>query len=192
MSRNSVLNSTRRRLRKEQLARRDGQNCAYCRCPFDSLRDATLDHVAPRSLWRTWTVSALVLACTDCNHAKADRFPLSLALVLVFTYGREQSAPTVHDESADSVHEQSGVHAGSESADPSRLDWRLLARLASSNQSTYEATGRPDRMLHRSPSHLHESTCHRPVRRTGVRPDCLRAPRPVRACSRPTGEAVFA
>lgn len=87
------LNSTRRRARKHQLAVRDGQRCAYCALPFVSLREATLDHVVPVSLLRTWSAGALVLACRPCNHAKADRLPLSLALLIVWTYG-----PDLRDE----------------------------------------------------------------------------------------------
>ncbi|MFI5620386.1 HNH endonuclease [Streptomyces sp. NPDC051567] len=77
------LNSRRRRARKYQLAVRDGAYCAYCGCPFTSLRHATLDHVAPVSVFRTWSADHLVLACGACNHAKADRFPLLLALLLI-------------------------------------------------------------------------------------------------------------
>lgn len=172
------LNSARRRVRKEQLARRHGQRCAYCRRPFTDLSEATLDHIAPRSLWRSWSVTSLMLACVDCNQAKADRFPLSLALLLLAW------------------------------ADPSRpvvrvVDLPLLARLAAAHGRaltcvtpcvtavtvgvtpgvTADPTGQESTLT------LHESTPHPGVRST-VRPDCLRAPRPVRACAGPTGEAV--
>jgi 5-methylcytosine-specific restriction endonuclease McrA len=72
-----------RRLRKAQLAARDGQHCAYCRRPFATLAEATIDHVVPYALWRTWSATALCLACRDCNERKANRLPLSLALVLL-------------------------------------------------------------------------------------------------------------
>ena len=184
MSERHVLNAARRRMRKEQLARRHGQHCAYCRRPFATLTEATLDHVAPRSLWRTWTVTALVLACQSCNHAKADRLALSLALVLAFTYSGEQSAPT--------VHERSGAFTESESADSRALDWLLLARLAHANQSAYAATWTADALSRRSTPDVPKSSPHTAVRRPTARPDCLRAPSPVRTCSGPTGRAVFA
>lgn len=100
--------------RKRQLAARDGWRCTYCRRRFRTLAEATTDHVVPYRLLRTWSVGALVLACLDCNHRKADRFPLSLALVLL------------------------------RSIDPTRpvirpADLPLLARLAHTNQSA-----RPD------------------------------------------------
>lgn len=189
MSHKTMLNSERRRMRKEQLARRHGQRCAYCRRPFGSLREATLDHVAPRSLWRTWRVTALLLACESCNTAKADRLPLSLALVLVFTIGREQSTAPVHAGSIDAVHEQSGERVDRPQADPFTVDWRLLARLAHANQSAFTATWTTDPIHRQSTPNQLKSTAHGPVR-PWVRPDCLRAPRPVRACVRPTGEAV--
>ncbi|WP_460069514.1 HNH endonuclease [Streptomyces sp. YKOK-I1] len=72
-----------RRLRKRQLARRYGPRCCYCRTGFADLRDATLDHIVPNSLYPTGTYSALMLACWDCNHRKGDRFPLSIALLLL-------------------------------------------------------------------------------------------------------------
>ncbi|MEV8205416.1 HNH endonuclease signature motif containing protein [Streptomyces sp. NPDC079189] len=88
------LTASRRRLRKEQLARRHGARCTYCLRPFASLREATLDHIAPRSLFPTWSVVHLMLACRSCNHAKADRLPLSMALLLAWSTTPDQ--PTVH------------------------------------------------------------------------------------------------
>ncbi|MGW1545537.1 HNH endonuclease [Streptomyces sp. NPDC002346] len=203
MSRKTMLNSQRRRVRKEQLARRHGQHCAYCRRPFADLREATLDHVAPQSLWRTWTVTALVLACTTCNNRKADRLPLSLALLLVFTHGGEQVAdpggqPTGHlgvrPGQSDSSTGRSGVHVDSKSPDPTALDWRLLARLAHANQSAYAAVRRPVSIGTGSTPDLRDGTRHAlrhaPVTRSIGRPDCLRAHRLLRTCSRPTGMAV--
>ncbi|MEE1929720.1 HNH endonuclease [Streptomyces sp. TRM 70351] len=175
------LNSTRRRVRKEQLARRHGQRCAYCRHPFTDLSEATLDHIAPQSLWRSWSVTSLMLACADCNQAKADRLPLSLALALLAW--ADPTRPVV---------------------DPTV--WPLLARLAAAHQtaltsvtacvtpgvtSRLTAVGAAESTGARSTPHLHESTPHRPVQRA-VRPVCLHAPRPVRACAGPTGEAVSA
>ncbi|MFJ7195337.1 MULTISPECIES: HNH endonuclease [unclassified Streptomyces] len=92
------LSSARRRTRKEQLARRHGWRCTYCRRPFRSLREATLDHVVPVSLYRTWSVVNLTLACRPCNHAKADRLPLSMALLLVWSQGRDQRDAPRHTD----------------------------------------------------------------------------------------------
>jgi hypothetical protein len=72
----------RRKLRAA-LIRRDGNRCAYCRTPFtDPATLSTIDHIAPYCLYRTWRREAVVLACQPCNHAKADRIPLLLALLL--------------------------------------------------------------------------------------------------------------
>src|SRR5689334_23950879 len=125
------LNSARRRVRKEQLARRHGQRCAYCLRPFADLREATLDHIAPCSLWRSWSVTSLMLACADCNQAKADRLPLSLALVLLAWV--DPTAPTVGP-----------------------AVWPLLARLASANKSAYEAVWSPDPIPSRSTPDLRD------------------------------------
>jgi hypothetical protein len=171
------LNSKRRRNRKTQLAARDGQRCAYCRRPFATLQEATLDHVVPIRLFFTWSADHLVLACRSCNDHKADRLPLSLALLIVRS--TDPSRPTL---------------------DPAL--WPLLARLAHLNRSTFEAVWTPDPIAQRSTPDLRDESrhtrrharpaCHAAVRRPSVRPACLRAPRPVRACAGPTGEAVFA
>ncbi|MEU1674371.1 HNH endonuclease signature motif containing protein [Streptomyces roseifaciens] len=105
------IKSRTRRNRKARLAERDGQHCAYCLRPFVTPREATLDHVVPLCLFRTWSAVHLVLACRSCNDRKADRFPLSIALLLL------------------------------RSVDPIRpviapVGLPLLARLAQANQST--------------------------------------------------------
>ncbi|WP_393098183.1 HNH endonuclease [Streptomyces sp. LN325] len=182
MSRAHPLNSARRRVRKEQLARRHGQHCAYCQRPFADLSEATLDHIAPQSLWRSWSVTSLMLACETCNQAKADRLPLSLALLLLAWVDPTQ--PTV---------------------DPTAVP--VLARLASANRSAYEAVWSPDPIglwstpdLRDEPRHARRHStvrvarpvCGTVARRPSTRPACLRAPRPMRVCAGPTGEAVFA
>ncbi|MFE5141008.1 HNH endonuclease [Streptomyces fagopyri] len=198
------LNSARRRVRKEQLARRHGQRCTYCRRPFDDLSEATLDHVVPQSLWRSWSVTSLMLACADCNQSKADRLPLSLALVLLASTSVD--APR---ETEDSITALTSVttrvtpdvtpqaDTGSTSVVNTFLFtstpdvWRLLARLAHAHQSVFTAVWSAESGNGQSTSHLHESTCcGRYPWRPSTRPDCLRTPRPVRTCSRPTGEAV--
>lgn len=135
------LSAKRRRSRKAQLAARDGQRCTYCRRPFAVLREATLDHVVPISLYRTWSARNLVLACQSCNNVKADRLPLSLALLVLFT--------TVHEQHTGAVHEQSGERVGRPYPDVLSVDWSLLARLAYANESAARST-----------REQHESTLH--------------------------------
>ncbi|MFF0429383.1 HNH endonuclease [Streptomyces sp. NPDC004520] len=125
------LNAARRRSRKAQLAVRDGWRCVYCRHRFKDLREATMDHVVPYSLYRTWSANALVLACQPCNHAKADRLFLSLALLLVWStdpaYTGVQS-PRDQDRPAFTPPNQSAapdpIRLG-----PDQVDWLTLARL---------------------------------------------------------------
>lgn len=77
-SRNRCRSRDRKRL-KRALARRDGRCCWYCGTPFaKSLADATLDHLIPHSVFRTWVQAALVLACEPCNQAKGDQLPQEL------------------------------------------------------------------------------------------------------------------
>ncbi|MFG2670315.1 HNH endonuclease [Streptomyces sp. NPDC048445] len=96
------LTASRRRHRREQLARRHGARCTYCLRPFTSTRKATLDHIAPHSLFPTWSVVHLTLACRACNLAKADRLPLSMALLLAWSTA---PTPTVHPVDEVDVHD---------------------------------------------------------------------------------------
>ncbi|MGW1903087.1 HNH endonuclease [Streptomyces hirsutus] len=123
-----------RRARKRYAAYIFRHRCAYCRRGFGSLDHATLDHIVPRCLWHTWSATALALACLDCNHRKADRFPLSLALLVLRSVDPDR--PVIH---------------------PAALP--LLARLAHANQSTQSA----DRRAHRSTPDLPESTPNHPT-----------------------------
>ncbi|GAA2789101.1 HNH endonuclease [Streptomyces showdoensis] len=149
------LNSARRRSRKAQIAARDGWRCAYCRHRFRDLREATMDHVVPISLYRTWSVSALVLACLPCNRAKADRLFLSLALLLVwsadptFTGVQPTNGPTGRAFTADG----SAFTGPDRSADsdpirlrPEEVDWLMLARLVHARSTTARST--PDQTKH--------------------------------------------
>ncbi|MFF8557688.1 HNH endonuclease [Streptomyces albidoflavus] len=107
------LTKEQRRRRRVWLARRFGLSCAYCYRPFTFLEQATLDHVVPFSLYRTWAVQHLMLACRPCNQAKGNRLPLSLALLLVHAANPGEST----------VNGLAGVA------------WPLLARLAAERQS---------------------------------------------------------
>ncbi|WP_316251460.1 HNH endonuclease signature motif containing protein [Streptomyces fungicidicus] len=107
------LTKEQRRRRRVWLARRFGLSCAYCYRPFTFLEQATLDHVVPFSLYRTWSFQNLMLACRPCNQAKGNRLPLSLALLLVH-------AATPGESTANGL-------AG--------VAWPLLARLAAERQS---------------------------------------------------------
>ncbi|MFI1095003.1 HNH endonuclease [Streptomyces sp. NPDC020917] len=121
------LNASRTRARKRTLAARDGAWCAYCGRLFADLRQATIDHVVPLSLYRTWRVEHTVLACLSCNDRKADRLPLLIALQLT------TANPSV-DASVDREHVESGVHGEHESVFTVGV-WLLLTRLADAVES---------------------------------------------------------
>ncbi|WKK26535.1 HNH endonuclease [Streptomyces olivoreticuli] len=157
------LSAARRRARKRTLARRDGARCTYCRRPFADLREATMDHVVPISLFHTWRSEHLVLACRPCNDRKANRLPLSVALLLCAltaptSHHRtpaapvhehpaaptgEHPTPTVHEHTTDTVHGMPGgaVHEQSgERVAPFIPDWALLAQLAYTRESADRST----------------------------------------------------
>jgi hypothetical protein len=71
------------------LAERDGQRCFYCRTEFDKLRDVTIDHWVPKSMWACNLPANLRLACRPCNMRKGDRLPWSVAAVLLAWKVRE-------------------------------------------------------------------------------------------------------
>ena len=107
-----------------------------------------MDHIVPISLYRTWSASALVLACQPCNKAKADRLFLSLALLLVWStdpaftgvqptadpigrpFTADESAFTDPDQSADSTPTRPG---------PQDVDWLMLARLVHARSQTEQS-----------------------------------------------------
>ncbi|MDX3841037.1 HNH endonuclease [Streptomyces europaeiscabiei] len=77
------------------LAERDGRRCFYCRTEFDRLRDVSIDHYIPKSVWACNLPANLVLSCEPCNRGKGDRLTWSMAAVLL-AWQHEQQA-TVPD-----------------------------------------------------------------------------------------------
>jgi len=70
------------KLTRRNLLVRDNFTCQYCGCRVTS-RDATIDHVLPRSrgglnLWEN-----LVISCIDCNVGKANKTPQEAGLRLL-------------------------------------------------------------------------------------------------------------
>ncbi|MEU0129381.1 HNH endonuclease [Streptomyces sp. NPDC006289] len=180
------LTASRRRQRKEQLARRHGARCTYCLRPFTSLREATLDHIVPVSLFRTWSVVHLTLACEPCNHAKADRLPLSIALLLAWSTG--PASTRVHPTGEPFTAERPVFTEADRSTDPGPLllapgdvQWLLLAHLVHARSGADQSTP--------------EQAKHRPSARRAVRVGRLahqrRTPR-LNTCEQPTDRGVSA
>ncbi|MEV7675820.1 HNH endonuclease [Streptomyces sp. NPDC088752] len=142
MTRRQALNAERRRTRKEQLARRNGLRCAYCRRPFVDLHEATLDHVAPYSLWRTWSATALVLACWPCNHAKSDRLFLSIALLLIWSTDPAYTGVQSTGDPIGSVFTDADQSTAPEPIrlGPAQVDWLMLARIVHARSSAEQST----------------------------------------------------
>lgn len=121
--------------RKTKLMRRDGKRCFYCYRPFTCrMVGATIDHIVPRSLFRTNALAHVVLACEQCNHAKADRLPLSIALILCAYDAR--SRPTVNTVNGSGEHPTGGVFTGP----LTNTGWLMLARIAAANESADRST----------------------------------------------------
>lgn len=56
---------------KENIWKRDGAACAYCRVPL-KLNEVTLDHIHPKSKGGPNTFCNLVASCQECNNRKDD------------------------------------------------------------------------------------------------------------------------
>jgi len=61
-------------LTKLNLLARDKNCCQYCNLKL-SYRDATFDHVMPRSMGGTTEWSNVVISCNPCNRRKGGRTP---------------------------------------------------------------------------------------------------------------------
>lgn len=57
---------------KKHLINRDGNICWICKKPFESMKDATLDHIFPRSKGGLDTIDNLKLAHLKCNNARGS------------------------------------------------------------------------------------------------------------------------
>lgn len=137
--------------RKSKLMRRDGKRCFYCYRPFTCrLVGATIDHVVPRSLFRTNALAHVVLACGPCNNRKADRLPLTVALILCAHVDR--SRPTDHIVSA-RAHDALTVFTGPLTT----AGWLMLARIAAAREVAARST--PD---------LRDEARHTPRHTVGV------------------------
>ncbi|MFN3198745.1 MAG: HNH endonuclease [Bradymonadia bacterium] len=78
------------KLSRGNLHARDGGRCQYCGVKL-TVREATLDHVMPRSRGGGGTWDNLVIACRPCNQFKADRTPEEAGMYLKRSPKRPQS-----------------------------------------------------------------------------------------------------
>ena len=59
---------------KQNLLIRDNYTCGYCGCECDN-ETATIDHIHPQSKGGKTSWTNCIIACTECNHKKADNLP---------------------------------------------------------------------------------------------------------------------
>lgn len=69
-------------LSKLNLLSRDDFRCQYCADPL-TYREATLDHVIPRSQGGTTAWENVVTACHSCNRKKGGRTPAQAGMALL-------------------------------------------------------------------------------------------------------------
>lgn len=61
-------------LTKKNLFNRDHGKCGYCKCKLNT-KNATVDHIMPRSRGGKHEWMNVVLSCLDCNNVKDDKTP---------------------------------------------------------------------------------------------------------------------
>ena len=66
---------------RRNVFKRDRFTCQYCGVQ-PGATELTIDHVVPRSRGGASSWTNCVLACVECNHAKADRTPAEAGLTL--------------------------------------------------------------------------------------------------------------
>lgn len=74
---------------KRNVYRRDGHKCQYCGCHLNA-KNASIDHVMPRSRGGGHSWDNIVSACKPCNRKKSNRTPEEARMPLQ----KSPSAPT--------------------------------------------------------------------------------------------------
>lgn len=74
---------------KRNVYKRDGNQCQYCGCQLNS-KNASIDHIVPRSRGGNNSWQNIVSACKPCNRRKSNRTPEEAGMVLK----RQPVAPT--------------------------------------------------------------------------------------------------
>ncbi|HMO02248.1 MAG TPA: HNH endonuclease [Oligoflexia bacterium] len=69
-------------LSRTNILARDQFTCQYCRKELSS-KEATLDHIIPRSQGGTTSWENIVCACPDCNRQKGGRTPTQAKMRLI-------------------------------------------------------------------------------------------------------------
>lgn len=67
---------------RDNIYARDGGRCQYCATPL-TRREATYDHVVPRSRGGLVSWTNIVIACRSCNQIKGDRTPQEAHMALL-------------------------------------------------------------------------------------------------------------
>ena len=81
---------------RDNVFRRDKGRCQYCGCGMTK-REATYDHVVPRSLGGKMSWENIVLACRPCNQRKGSRTPKAVGMRLRNVPRRPHSLPSMRD-----------------------------------------------------------------------------------------------
>lgn len=76
---------------KRNVLIRDGYICQYCGKKLG--KDASIDHVIPKSKGGTSTFENVVSSCTQCNNKKDNRLPSEAKMYLK----RKPYKPTIHE-----------------------------------------------------------------------------------------------
>ncbi len=81
---------------RDNVFARDRGRCQYCDRRLTK-REATYDHVVPRSVGGRMTWDNIVVACIGCNQRKSDRTPAEARMPLKSRPVKPRSLPTTPD-----------------------------------------------------------------------------------------------
>ena len=82
-------------LSRANVLARDGFKCQYCEVELTA-REATLDHVVPRSQGGKTTWENIVCACATCNRKKGGRTPKEAHMKLLSKPAKPDWLPVLH------------------------------------------------------------------------------------------------
>lgn len=85
---------------RPNLYNRDDYQCQYC-CKKPGSKDLSIDHIIPRSKGGATSWENCVLACTDCNRLKGDKFLRQTGMKLIKTPMAPKWTPIAHVKKKD-------------------------------------------------------------------------------------------
>lgn len=97
------MDTPKKRKRRQQIYDLSGGECFYCGRVI-AFKEATIDHIVPKSKGGSWRLENLVLACRKCNRIKGQIENIDEAvrkIKLYWVLGRERRIKKFQNKSVD-------------------------------------------------------------------------------------------